>query len=423
MVGVPACICLAICSTRPSQTLAAELETLRADRELRARAIVDRLVQLGAPIGWDDVTAIAGAAPIGRPHIARALVQVGTVPDVPTAFTVDWIGAGGRAYVAKRALEPAAAVRFVVAAGGVPVLAHPGAGKTGKSRVTLDDDRIAALADAGLAGLEVDHPDHDADTRTRLRALAADLGLIVTGSSDDHGTLTGRRIGCETTGVPAVYDAMSRRQPARSRCTDEPRCHAKFFLEAFVTLLVIMDPVGSIPVFLALTGRRPSRERSRLAWQAVVVAGLVITTFALFGQQILRYLGITLAALQAAGGLLLVLVALELLTGRQSKPEETPDVNVALVPLGTPLLAGPGAIVATIVFVRRAHGVADATALATAIASVHLILWFALRFSSVILRVIRGSGVVLLTRISGLLLSAIAVQLIADGARAFAHAG
>src|SRR4029078_13251935 len=97
----------------------------------------------------------------------------------------------------------------------------------------------------------------------------------------------------------------------------------------------------------------------RLAWISVVVAMSVIATFALFGQQILRYLGITVPALQAAGGLLLVLVALELLTGKQDRPEDGPDVNVALVPLGTPLLAGPGAIVATIVFVRRAHGFGD----------------------------------------------------------------
>ena len=126
----------------------------------------------------------------------------------------------------------------------------------------------------------------------------------------------------------------------------------KFFIEVFVTLFVIMDPPGTIPLFLSLTSGRSHRMRKRAAWQAVTVAFFVITVFALFGQSILDYLGITLPAMQAAGGLLLLLVALELLTGHADEPEETTNVNVALVPLGTPLLAGPGAIVATIVFVR-----------------------------------------------------------------------
>src|SRR4051812_17308819 len=151
----------------------------------------------------------------------------------------------------------------------------------------------------------------------------------------------------------------------------------KLFTSVFVTLVVIMDPVGTIPLFLALTSGRSTRAQRRLAWQAVVVANAVIATFAVFGQQILRYLGITVAALQGAGGLLLILVALELLTGEQDRPDDIPDVNVALVPLGTPLLAGPGAIVATIVFVRNAHGFADAWAIVAGIVAVHLVLYLA----------------------------------------------
>ena len=195
----------------------------------------------------------------------------------------------------------------------------------------------------------------------------------------------------------------------------------KLFTEVFVTLVVIMDPVGTIPLFLALTSGRSVRARRRLAWQAVLVAIGVIAAFALFGQQILRYLNISVAALQGAGGLLLVLVALELLTGKQERPEDVPDVNVALVPLGTPLLAGPGAIVATIVFVRNAHGFGDAWAIVAGIVAVHVVLYLALRFANVILRVIREGGVMLVTRISGLLLSAIAVQLVATSALAFAR--
>src|SRR4051794_27332825 len=196
----------------------------------------------------------------------------------------------------------------------------------------------------------------------------------------------------------------------------------KLFTSVFVTLVVIMDPVGTIPVFLALTSGRSARARRRLAWQAVLVAVGVIAAFALFGQQILRYLGITVPALQGAGGLLLVLVALELLTGKQEDPEDVPTANVALVPLGTPLLAGPGAIVATIVFVRGANGLADAWAIVAGIAAVHLVLYLALRFANVIFRLIHEGGVLLVTRISGLLLSAIAVQLLATASIAFARA-
>jgi multiple antibiotic resistance protein len=192
----------------------------------------------------------------------------------------------------------------------------------------------------------------------------------------------------------------------------------KFFIEVFVTLFVIMDPPGTVPLFLSLTSGRSNAMRKRLAGQAVIVAFVVIVVFALFGQTILDYLGITLSSMQIAGGLLLLLVALELLTGKADEPVETQNVNVALVPLGTPLLAGPGAIVATIVFVKRVDDVWSALALALGIVVVHVVLWLFMRFSVVIIRVIRESGVTLVTRIAGLLLSAIAVQLVADGIRA-----
>ena len=193
----------------------------------------------------------------------------------------------------------------------------------------------------------------------------------------------------------------------------------KLFGEVFVTLFVIMDPPGTIPLFLSLTSGRSSAMRKRLAAQAVLVAFVVIVVFALFGQSILNYLGITLPALQAAGGLLLLLVALELLTGQADEPTETANVNVALVPLGTPLLAGPGAIVATIVFVQRVDDAWEGAAVALGIVAVHIVLWLFMRFSVVIIRVIKESGVILITRIAGLLLSAIAVQLVADAVTAF----
>jgi multiple antibiotic resistance protein len=196
----------------------------------------------------------------------------------------------------------------------------------------------------------------------------------------------------------------------------------RFFGEVFVTLFVIMDPVGTVPVFLALTAGSPPTERARMARQAVLVSFGVIVAFALFGQSLLDYLHVSLPALQGAGGLLLLLVALELLTGKAEEPATRGDVNVALVPLGTPLLAGPGAIVATMVFVQRAETPLDFVALAAGIVAVHVALWAAMRFSELIIRVLGQGGVTIVTRIAGLLLSAIAVQLVADAVRDFAQA-
>ena len=193
----------------------------------------------------------------------------------------------------------------------------------------------------------------------------------------------------------------------------------KLFGEVFITLFVIMDPPGTVPVFLSLASGKSPRMRRKMAWQAVTVAFVVIVAFALFGRQILDYLGITLPALQGAGGLLLLLVALQLLTGQVDDPVAKDNVNVALVPLGTPLLAGPGAIVATMVFVSAIDGSADLVAVAAGIVAVHLVMWFVLRYSVLILRLLRDSGITLVTRIAGLLLSAIAVQLVADAVRAF----
>ncbi len=190
-------------------------------------------------------------------------------------------------------------------------------------------------------------------------------------------------------------------------------------VEVFVTLFVIMDPVGTVPIFLSLTGGRSPAAARRAAWQAVAVSFFVISLFAFFGQQILSYLHISLPALQGAGGLLLLLVALELLTGNEQEPTAAAGTNVALVPLGTPLLAGPGAIVAVMLFVEDIDSAAPFVSVALGVVLVHVSLWVAMRYSLPILRVIRESGVLLVTRIAGLLLSAIAVQLVADSVRAF----
>ena len=194
----------------------------------------------------------------------------------------------------------------------------------------------------------------------------------------------------------------------------------KLFGEVFVTLLVIVDPPGMVPVFLALTGTLPAKQRTRAGTQAVLLALGVIVIFAVAGQTLLDYLHVQLPALQGAGGLLLILVALQLLTGKTDEPaEQGGTTNVALVPLGTPLLAGPGAIVATMLFVQRADGVPDYTVIGLGILAVMATVWLVLRFSGGIVKLLRPGGIEVLTRIAGLLLAAIAVQLIADAVAAF----
>lgn len=188
----------------------------------------------------------------------------------------------------------------------------------------------------------------------------------------------------------------------------------------FFTLFVIMDPPGTVPVFLALTSTMTSRQRRTAARQATAVAFGVILTFTVFGRYILDFLNISVPALQASGGLLLLLVAMELLTGRSEEPKPSANgVNVALVPLGTPLLAGPGAIVAAMLAVQDADGVRGWAAIGVALVAIHVVLWAAMRFAGVIHRVLGDGGTTLVTRLAGLLLAAIAVQLVADAIFAF----
>jgi len=194
------------------------------------------------------------------------------------------------------------------------------------------------------------------------------------------------------------------------------------FTTTFVTLVVIFGPPGSIPIFLALTAGLDARERNAAARRAALVALGVIASFAVFGERLLDYLGITLPALQASGGLLLLIVAMQLLGLAGSPTEQRADagVNVALVPLGTPILAGPGAIVATMLAVQRAQGdPAGLVAVAAALVAALLVVYLSFRFAAPIARVLKDSGIVVLTRIAGVLLSAIAVQMIANAVIAF----
>jgi predicted metal-dependent phosphoesterase TrpH len=205
---------LAYLFDREDPALRAETSQIRDDRTYRARAMVDRMRELGADVTWEQVAAIAGGAVVGRPHLARALAASGAVATAADAFTADWIADGGRAFVDRYAPDLARAVGLVKAAGGVPVLAHPRS-----PGYEIPDEDIVRLAGAGLGGIEVFHFDHDQSQRVRLAQLARSLNLIMTGGSDDHGayqpggrpTVTpaghGYGLGSETT-PPEEYERL-----------------------------------------------------------------------------------------------------------------------------------------------------------------------------------------------------------------------
>ncbi len=175
--------------------IVAEQSRLVAERLHRGLAIVARMVADGIPISEEQVLDIAAGAPVGRPHIGRALVAAGQVSTVTEAFQ-SLLAGGGRYYVPKDDTELPTAIRMIADAGGASVIAHP----RGRAEYTvLDRNRIGDLKDAGLTGLEVDHPDHDAAERAELADIAAELDLVPTGSSDYHGSNKVLRLGQETT--------------------------------------------------------------------------------------------------------------------------------------------------------------------------------------------------------------------------------
>ena len=202
----------------------------------------------------------------------------------------------------------------------------------------------------------------------------------------------------------------------------------KLLLTVFITMSVIVDPIGNTPVFLALSRALSDDERRRAALKAVLTAFVIIVGFAVFGQLILAYLRISVASLSIAGGLLLLLVALEMMQGRLGPfavgaPEAgaaepgTAD-TIAFVPLGTPLLAGPGAIVAVMLFVTENVTVAGRLLVFGGVALALLTVWLTLRYAVGIERRLGPGAVSVLTRLMGLILAAIAAQFVIDGVKA-----
>jgi 3',5'-nucleoside bisphosphate phosphatase len=186
---------------------AAKRAWIAKGRVTRTRRMVERLRALGAPVELERVKELAGGGALGRPHVARAMVEAGVVDDVAAAFSPEWIGTGGRAYVGKDAVTPVEAVELIHGAGGVAVLAHP---SIHAGAAAVPEPVIRAMAGAGLDGLEVDHPDQPPPDRARWRALAAELGLETTGASDCHGALYGYRLGSERTPDATVERLLAR---------------------------------------------------------------------------------------------------------------------------------------------------------------------------------------------------------------------
>lgn len=195
----------------PLQT---EMDRLRNERFRRAEQIVEKFHGLGIDVSFERVRELAGDAPIGRPHIASAVLETGAVAERQEVFDT-YLADGGPAYVPKYAVDPVAAVELIRGAGGVAVVAHPG---LYSARTRADGTRgmetsvIEAMAEAGLAGIEADHPDHTPDERVRYRDLARALGLLVTAGSDFHGDAKDLQLG-EATTSREVVEALRARRP------------------------------------------------------------------------------------------------------------------------------------------------------------------------------------------------------------------
>jgi predicted metal-dependent phosphoesterase TrpH len=196
-----------------SPGLAAEMARVRDGRLGRLTGVLAKLAELGVPVTEADVMAQVGESPsVGRPHIADALIKAGHVRDRQEAFD-RFLADGGPAHVHRYTIEVDRGIDLVHEAGGLAVIAHPWG--RGREHVLPPSLLEALVRDHGLDGIEVDHQDHDAETRQRLRTLAGNLGLLATGSSDYHGAgKLDHDLGCNTTD-PEVFDEMQRRLAGR----------------------------------------------------------------------------------------------------------------------------------------------------------------------------------------------------------------
>jgi len=196
-------------------------------------------------------------------------------------------------------------------------------------------------------------------------------------------------------------------------------------LVSLSAIFFVVDPIGVVPIFIAMTHGDPPEKMRDTARRASLVAGGLLIFFALFGTFLFKVVGVSLSAFRVAGGIVLLITALDMLRARQSEtrtsPEEAQEAtvkeDVAIVPLAIPLLAGPGAIATVMVLMSRASGVVSVVAVVLSIAVTMVGSYFLLRGATLVQRVLGQSGVAIFQRVMGLLLAAIAVQFIAEGGR------
>ncbi|MBX5481807.1 MAG: NAAT family transporter [Myxococcaceae bacterium] len=204
-----------------------------------------------------------------------------------------------------------------------------------------------------------------------------------------------------------------------------------FFLVSLSAVFLIVDPIGCVPIFLAMTANDPPAKVRRMALRACVAGAGILIFFALFGGVIFRIFGLTLGAFRVAGGLLLLMTARDMLNARpattRTSPTETLEgaqkEDVAIVPMAIPLLAGPGAIATVMVLMSKGTSVIGGTTVVVCILITFVASYFLLRGATLVQQVLRQSGVAILERVMGLILAAIAVQFIAEGGRALLFPG
>lgn len=198
-----------------------------------------------------------------------------------------------------------------------------------------------------------------------------------------------------------------------------------YMITAFVTLLVVIDPIAIAPLFLAMTPNMSSAEREKIARRAVLVAGLILIVFALAGEAVLDFIGISMPAFRVAGGILLFLTALDMLFERRTKRREDtyeadPDhEDPSVFPLAIPLIAGPGAIASVILLIGRKPGGEGLVIILGMTAIILLIMYIMLRLSSRLERAMGKVAINVFTRIFGMLLAALSVQFVLDGLAEF----
>lgn len=203
-----------------------------------------------------------------------------------------------------------------------------------------------------------------------------------------------------------------------------------YMITAFVTMLVVIDPIAIVPIFLALTPGMDSKQRARIALRAVLVAGLLLALFAFFGKAVLGFIGISMPAFRVAGGILLFLTAMDMLFERRTKrredssdpdhgqPHEDPN-DPSVFPMAIPLIAGPGAIASVILLVGQKPGGEGLVSILAITAVILLVMYIFLRLSSVLERAMGKVAINVTTRVLGMLLAALSVQFVLDGLAEF----